>query len=171
MWVLGKGRKPYLELLRNLSIQFLLAGFFILVSRKAVRAFDGDRISDGLSLVFIALVLFIILALAMIANLKSFFTEFSEHATKKFDDHRASLSNLTAWGRYKSCARFLLTKCKLAVIESIFLVLGIYMASAVGLLAAVDSVSSTFVTHKEPEIFCSLNPPQIKPVKLSEDGD
>lgn len=148
MWVLKEGRKSYLELLRNLSMQFVLAVFFLLVSKKAVRAFEAGKVNDGASLVFIAFVLFSVLGLAIIANLKNFFTEFSHYAAKDFNVHRLNVPKMGFWMHLWNCTGFLLKNCKLAVVESVFMVLGIYLASLVGLLVTIESVSSAFDTDK-----------------------
>lgn len=148
MWVLGEGKKLYLELMRNLSIQFVLAGFCFLIVKKAVTAFDDERVGDGVSLGFIAVALFFVLLLAVIANLKSFFMEFSKHATGGFDTYRKGLSRMTVWKRYTKCLQYLMTNCKLALFETVALVLGIYMVSVVGLFVAIDSAKVAFSNHE-----------------------
>lgn len=133
MWVLGKGQKPFLELLRNLSIQFIIAGFIALLSHKAGQAFDTHRGGDGWALVFVLLVLSVILVLAVIANLKPFFTAFIHDEAAGFHAYKKNLPDLPRSARYRRCALFLVRHCKLALFESVLLVLGIYLASLVGL--------------------------------------
>ncbi|TFF38662.1 hypothetical protein [Pseudomonas sp. RIT623] len=144
MWVLGKGQKPFLELLRNLSIQFIITSFIALLAYKAGHAFDTHRSADGWVLIFVLSVLSAILGLAVIANLKPFFAAFIHDEAAGFHAHKASLPDMPRGARFKSCALFLVKQCKLALFESVLLVLGIYLASIIGLFVAINSAASAF---------------------------
>lgn len=143
MWVLGKGRSRYLDFINNLPAQFVLAGLCALAVVKATLAFENDRVSDGAALVFITLVLGFMLLFAAVANFKNFFKAFSRDSTVGFMAYKRSLSGMTTGKRLRCCLGYLVKNCKLAMFETVFLLMGVYLAVVIGMFVAVTQAMST----------------------------
>ncbi|QVX16688.1 hypothetical protein DB356_19300 [Pseudomonas congelans] len=76
MWVLGGGRKHFLEFLRNTSIQFFLMVLVAVSAGKLENLISRQDYKNAVPMGFITLLILLLLWLAAHANIKSFLWSF-----------------------------------------------------------------------------------------------
>jgi len=168
MWVLGDGKKHYLELLRNLSIQFIMMGFSLIIFNKLYRTLSKGNYSDGVFLGLICAVILALLTLAIIANLKNFFAEFSTGVAPHFNEYRSSISEKTRVEKVKLCFLFLMRNGKSAVIEFLLLILGVYFLISVGLFYSIESVDTFLKSEAQRHMSQEIQAPQSQPASAAD---
>lgn len=148
MWVLGAGRKHFLEFLRNTSIQFFLMALIAITWGKFSSLYSGKNYGDAVLMGLITLFMSFLLYLAAHANLKSFFAEFKSGATPGLETYLKGISGGDLKVKNHATLTYLFKYGKAALAEACFLMIGFYFAMTVGLFYAVDSAKNFEVRQR-----------------------
>lgn len=164
MWILGSGRKYFLEFLRNTSIQFFLMVLVAVSAGKLNALISRQDYKNAIPMGLITLLILVLLWLAAHANIKSFFLEFRSGATPGLKPYLDSLSGGDL--KYKNILTliYLAKHGKSAVAEACLLIIGFYFVIAFGLFYSVESAQSFMAKEKarscisDAQAYHSVNP-------------
>ena len=139
MWVLNAGRKSFLEFLRNTSAQFFIMLLVAILFKKLDTLITHQDTNNIISLSLICALVFVILLLAAIANIKTFFMDFKEWATADLNAYIATLDRKNVKNKKLMTMFYLFKNKKFAILESCLLIAGIYFFMVVGLFHSIES--------------------------------
>lgn len=139
MWVLNAGKKSFLEFLRNTSAQFFLMLLVAILFEKLGILIAHQDTNNIISLSIICALVFVILLLAAIANIKAFFMDFKEWATADLNAYVAALERKNVKHKKLVTISYLFKNKKIALLESCLLIASIYFFMVVGLFHAIES--------------------------------
>ncbi|MFK3906698.1 hypothetical protein ACI2KD_01370 [Pseudomonas monteilii] len=139
MWVLNAGRKSFLEFLRNTSAQFFIMLLVAILLKKLDILIAHQDTNNIISLSIICALVFVILLLAAIANIKAFFLDFKDWAMADFNAYVAASDSKNVRSKKLMTVSYLLKNKKIAFLESCLLIAGIYFFMVVGLFHSIES--------------------------------
>jgi hypothetical protein len=145
MWVLGSGRKHFLEFLRNTSIQFFLMVLVAISGGKFNTLIARQDYKNALPVGLISLLILLLLYLAAHANIKNFFLEFGNGASAGLKPYLDSLSGQDMKSKNRLTFFYLIKHGKSALAEACLLIVGFYFVMIFGLFYSVESAQHFIV--------------------------
>jgi hypothetical protein len=142
MWVLGSGRKHFLEFLRNTSIQFFFMILVAVSGGKLNTLISRQDYKNAIPMGLITLLILLLLWLAAHANIKSFFMEFKNGATPGLNPYLDSLPDEDLKLKNRLTLAYLAKHGKSAVAEAWLLIIGFYFVIAIGGYYSVTSAQN-----------------------------
>ncbi|MCQ3032524.1 hypothetical protein NLO88_17875 [Pseudomonas syringae] len=161
MWVLGGGRKHFLEFLRNTSIQFFLMVLVAVSAGKLENLISRQDYKNAVPMGFITLLILLLLWLAAHANIKSFFVEFRNGSTPGLKPYLDSLPNQDLKEKNRLTLAYLAKHGKSAVAEASVLIIGFYFVIAFGGFYSVTSAQKFISKEHDRGCISAAQPHRI----------
>ncbi|MBI6672749.1 hypothetical protein YA0637_14475 [Pseudomonas syringae] len=153
MWVLGDGRKNFLEFLRNTSIQFFLMILVAVSGGKFNALILKHDYKNAFPMGFITTVILLLLWLAAHANIKNFFVEFKRGTTPGLKPYLDSLPVQNLKTKNRLTIIYLARHGKFALAEAGLLIIGFYFSIMFGAFYSFESAQKFLSKEKDRSCF------------------